>query len=189
MAHGTHQGDSIRPGYPLIVTAGVIRSDDTVLIARRESGPLAGRWEFPGGKLEPGESPEACLARELQEELGLEVQVGDIFAVVYHEYPSGPILLLAYACRLPEDGASSPGAHSPPEDGGCPHEGPCPPSEDRAPRLTEVRGPEEAASRPGRAPCRWVKIPDLHRYAFAPADLPVVEKLQRTHGSQVPARG
>ncbi|MEW6546421.1 MAG: (deoxy)nucleoside triphosphate pyrophosphohydrolase [Bacillota bacterium] len=153
---GTYEGSGIPHRYPLIVTAGVIRRDDTVLIARRESGPLAGQWEFPGGKLEPGESPEACLARELQEELGLEVEVGDIFAVVYHEYPSGPVLLLAYACRLPED---------------------------HAPRLTEGREPEEAASHPGRAPCRWVKIPDLHRYAFAPADLPIVEKLQRTHRS------
>ncbi|MEW6399341.1 MAG: (deoxy)nucleoside triphosphate pyrophosphohydrolase [Bacillota bacterium] len=105
---GTYEGRNILRGYPLIVTAGVIRKDDAVLIARRESGPLAGQWEFPGGKLEPGESPEACLARELREELGLEVEVGDIFAVVYHEYPSGPVLLLGYTCRLPERHACPP---------------------------------------------------------------------------------
>ncbi|MGB9859795.1 MAG: NUDIX domain-containing protein [Moorellaceae bacterium] len=55
---------------------------------------------MPGGKLEPGESPEACLARELKEELELEVRVGDIFAAVYHEYETGPIFLLAYTCTL-----------------------------------------------------------------------------------------
>jgi 8-oxo-dGTP diphosphatase len=86
--------------YPVIVTAAVIRDGERVLIARRESGHLAGKWEFPGGKLEPGESPEQCLAREIREELGIEVCVGDIFAVVYHEYEFGPILLLAYECKL-----------------------------------------------------------------------------------------
>lgn len=86
--------------YPLIVTAAVIRQDGKVLVARRQGGHLAGKWEFPGGKLEPGESPEACLTRELKEELELEVRVGDIFAVVYHEYETGPILLLAYTCTL-----------------------------------------------------------------------------------------
>lgn len=169
MANGTYQGSSSRPGYPLIVTAGVIRRDDTVLIARRESGPLAGQWEFPGGKLEPGESPEACLARELQEELGLEVEVGDIFTVVYHEYPGGPVLLLAYTCRLPEEDASHLSEARGPEG--------------TASRLSEARGPEGTASHPGRAPCRWVKIMDLHRYSFAPADLPIVERLQRTRRS------
>lgn len=86
--------------YPLIVTAAIIRNGNKVLIAQRQGGPLAGKWEFPGGKLEPGESPEQCLAREIKEELNLEVQVGDIFAVVYHECETGPILLLAYTCTL-----------------------------------------------------------------------------------------
>jgi len=86
--------------YPLIVTAAVIRDGDKVLIAQRQGGPLAGKWEFPGGKLEPGEGPEECLVRELREELGIEAAVKDIFAVVYHEYDFGPILLLAYACAL-----------------------------------------------------------------------------------------
>lgn len=86
--------------YPLIVTAAVIRDGDKVLVARRQSGHLAGKWEFPGGKLEPGESPEECLVRELREELSIEVAVKDIFVVVYHEYDFGPILLLAYNCTL-----------------------------------------------------------------------------------------
>lgn len=86
--------------YPLIVTAAVIREGDRVLVAQRQSGHLAGKWEFPGGKLEPGESPEECLVREIKEELELEVRVEDIFAVVYHQYETGPILLLAYTCTL-----------------------------------------------------------------------------------------
>jgi len=88
--------------YPVIVTAAVIRQGDKVLVAQRQHGHLAGKWEFPGGKLEPGESPEACLAREIKEELNLEVRVGDIFAAVYHRYETGPILLLAYTCSLAE---------------------------------------------------------------------------------------
>ena len=91
-------GTRDKSDYPIIVTAAVIRRGNKVLVARREGGDLAGRWEFPGGKLEPGESPEACLAREIKEELDLEVRVGDIFAVVYHRYQTGPILLLAYEC-------------------------------------------------------------------------------------------
>lgn len=86
--------------HPVIVAAAVIRDGDRVLVTQRPTGPLAGKWEFPGGKLKPGESPERCLVRELREELGVEVGVSDIFAVVYHEYDFGPILLLAYSCWL-----------------------------------------------------------------------------------------
>jgi 8-oxo-dGTP diphosphatase len=57
------------------------------------------KWEFPGGKVRRGESPEACLRRELSEELGIDVEVGEIFHVVHHPYPEGAVLLLAYRCR------------------------------------------------------------------------------------------
>lgn len=60
------------------VTAAVIEKDGRVLIAQRKTGDaLAGKWEFPGGKLEPGETPEACLRRELREEFGVETEIGD----------------------------------------------------------------------------------------------------------------
>ncbi len=88
---------------PLLVTAGVVRAGDKVLLARRKGGHLAGKWEFPGGKLEPGEAPEEGLKRELLEELGLEVEVGDVCAVVYHVYETGPVLLLAYFCTPKEE--------------------------------------------------------------------------------------
>jgi len=69
-----------------IVTAAIIEKDGAVLIARRKkAGRFGGVWEFPGGKLEPGESPEECLTRELREELGIDVTVGPCLgSFVYH---------------------------------------------------------------------------------------------------------
>lgn len=85
---------------PLIVTAAVIRSGDFVLITRRPDGkPHAGMWEFPGGKLDDNESPRDCLRREILEELGLEVAVGDILETAHYRYDWGPVLILAFECR------------------------------------------------------------------------------------------
>lgn len=87
------------PTETTIVTAGIIRKESTVLLTKRlNSGRHPGKWEFPGGKLEYGESPVDCLRRELLEELDLSVQVGDIYDVIHHTYEFGPILLLAYEC-------------------------------------------------------------------------------------------
>lgn len=84
---------------PLIVTAAVIRKGETILLTRRPEGTRdAGKWEFPGGKLNPDESPEEALHRELLEELNLPVAVGGIFRVVHHRYEWGAVLLLFYHC-------------------------------------------------------------------------------------------
>ncbi|HVJ93540.1 MAG TPA: NUDIX domain-containing protein, partial [Labilithrix sp.] len=70
-----------------IVAAGIVVEDARILLSRRKKGThLAGRWEFPGGKVEPGEDPRAALRRELQEELGIVVNVGEIADVTFHRY-------------------------------------------------------------------------------------------------------
>lgn len=85
---------------PLLVTAAIIQKQDRILLTLRpEDARHGGMWEFPGGKLDPGESPAEGLAREVLEELGLLIQVGPIFEVVYHRYDWGPVLILAYLAR------------------------------------------------------------------------------------------
>lgn len=72
-----------------------------MLLTRRSVGThLAGLWEFPGGKREAGESWEACLIRELREELDVDVEVGALFEEVRHEYPGKAVHLRFYRCRL-----------------------------------------------------------------------------------------
>jgi 8-oxo-dGTP diphosphatase len=83
----------------LIVTAAIIRKGHSVLLTKRlAESRHAGKWEFPGGKLEAGESPAECLQRELREELDLKIDVGAIYDVIHHRYDFGPILLLTYEC-------------------------------------------------------------------------------------------
>ncbi len=85
---------------PKQVTAAILIKDDKVLIAQRPfTDPLAGKWEFPGGKVEAFESHEECLRRELQEELGIRVQVLSLFGRNRHRYGSVTIDLWAYRVR------------------------------------------------------------------------------------------
>jgi len=85
----------------VVVVAAVVRREGRVLLTRRLKGAhLAGLWEFPGGKLEDGESPEEALARECREECGIEIAVDDILDVAFHRYPGKDVLLLFYGCRL-----------------------------------------------------------------------------------------
>ncbi len=82
------------------VTAGIIWHRDRFLLTRRPpKGLLGGPWEFPGGKVERGESLEECLKREIREELGIAVAVGDLLASVDHAYTHFRITLHAFACR------------------------------------------------------------------------------------------
>lgn len=83
------------------VTAAVIEKGERVLIAqRRPDGRRPGRWEFPGGKVEPGETAEECLAREMVEEMGVEVAVGEKLSEVEHAYPDMNIRLIALSCEI-----------------------------------------------------------------------------------------
>jgi 8-oxo-dGTP diphosphatase len=87
----------------VLVAAGVIQRDARILAARRRRGShLEGHWEFPGGKIEEGESPEECLVRELAEEIGVTVRPRGILEVVFHRYPEKNVLLLFYRCDVIE---------------------------------------------------------------------------------------
>jgi len=79
------------------VVAGVIGKGGRVLVAkRREGDKLAGKWEFPGGKVDAGETPEDALKRELHEELGIETEVGAFLCRSCHDYSHLSVELLAY---------------------------------------------------------------------------------------------
>ena len=86
---------------PMEVVAAVIERDGKILITRRPAGThLAGLWEFPGGKPEPGESPDEALRREIREELDADVSVGERLDVIDWHYPDKRVRLLFYRCRL-----------------------------------------------------------------------------------------
>lgn len=84
------------------VAAAIIERGGKFLIAQRPADDfLGGVWEFPGGKRETGEDLEACLVRELDEELAIRIEVGDLWKVVSHAYPDRKVRLHFYRCRLP----------------------------------------------------------------------------------------
>lgn len=125
------------------VAAGLIRHQGRYLIARRKpGGHLAGFWEFPGGKREPGESLEECLRRELFEELNIRVDVPVPYRIIRHEYPGKTVELHFFRCAI-EEGEAVPL------------------------ECTEIR---------------WVSPDELSQFAFPPADLTVIEALQRDAG-------
>lgn len=108
------------------------------MIAKRRIGDKqSSLWEFPGGKLEKGETPEECLRRELGEELGIQTQTGQFYASSVYEYEHGSIELLAF-------------------------------------KTTWISGDIKVNA---HDEIRWVNICDLDHYNFAPADIPIVNKL------------
>ena len=121
------------------VTAAIIMNENRVLIAERAPDEnLAGKWEFPGGKIEPGETPQECLKREIREELEVDIDVLDLFGESIYAYQNGTIKLIAFWCQW-NSGDFRLNVHS---------------------RI------------------EWVTHRELDLYDFAPADLPLVEKLK-----------
>lgn len=83
------------------VVAGFLKRDGQILVGQRpENNSLAGQWEFPGGKIEMGETPEQALARELHEELGIEAQVGELKLACTHSYGDVGIIILFYEIKF-----------------------------------------------------------------------------------------
>lgn len=83
------------------VTCAVIFHKEFILATRRSRGMhLAGKWEFPGGKIEKGETPDACIVREIQEELGIVVRPLEQLKSVEHHYPDKSIRLIPFLCEI-----------------------------------------------------------------------------------------
>jgi 8-oxo-dGTP diphosphatase len=86
----------------LVAACALVDIDGRVLLAKRPPGkPLAGLWEFPGGKVEPGETPETALVRELKEELDIDVPIRCLAPLSFasHSYPEFHLLMPLYVCR------------------------------------------------------------------------------------------
>lgn len=89
-----------RPQWIPVVTALIMKGDLVLVGLRPEGKNLAGQWEFPGGKIEAGESPEEALKRELKEELAIDAEIGEIVFAGTHSYGETGILLIFYTVRF-----------------------------------------------------------------------------------------
>ena len=100
-------GDVEKFMQTVLVAAGVVIEEKRVLLDRRRGNAhLGGMWEFPGGKVEPGEDPRQTVVRELMEEIGIRVRVGEIIDVTFHQYEDAKkavILLFFEAFRIDEN--------------------------------------------------------------------------------------
>ncbi len=98
----TQDPDHGAPPLLLVAAAALVDVDGRVLLAQRPEGKsMAGLWEFPGGKVEPGETPEACLVRELREELGVDTEESCLAPLTFasHSYDRFHLLMPLFACR------------------------------------------------------------------------------------------
>ncbi len=106
MNPNTPSPQTSNPPPPVEVSAGLVFRAGQLLITQRPAGGhLAGLWEFPGGKREPGESFESCLVRELREELGVEVCVHEEVDRITHAYPEKTVHLRFFRCTLADSAA------------------------------------------------------------------------------------
>ena len=101
LASGSNRQSNIGNHQFIEVSAALIFRNGKLLIAQRQANAhLGGLWEFPGGKREAGETFEQCLTREIQEELGVEISVGELFETITHSYPEKTVHLKFFRCRL-----------------------------------------------------------------------------------------
>lgn len=82
------------------VVAAIIHKNDCIFVTQRGYGEFKDRWEFPGGKVEPGESYESALVREIREELDVEIKVQDLFYTVDCEYPDFHLIMHCFHCVI-----------------------------------------------------------------------------------------
>ena len=145
-----------------------------ILIARRPPGrDFAGLWEFPGGGIEPGESPQAAAVRELIEETGLAARTHGALPPFDWDYPHARLRFFPVLCRLDEDESASQG--SPISQGNQGNQGsPAHPGSHAATAAASPGSPSPAARE-----LRWVALADLGDYEFPPANAALIEQLQR----------
>ena len=86
------------------VVAAVIRKDDKIFATQRGYGEFRDGWEFPGGKIEEGETPEQALAREIKEELDTEIQVGKLIDTIEYDYPKFHLSMDCFWCEIMQGG-------------------------------------------------------------------------------------
>ena len=86
------------------VVAAVIRKDNKIFATQRGYGEFKDGWEFPGGKIEEGETPEQALAREIKEELNTEIQVGELIGTIEYDYPKFHLSMDCFWCEIMQGG-------------------------------------------------------------------------------------
>ena len=82
------------------VVAAIIRASNTIFATQRGYGEFEGMWEFPGGKMEAGEQPEAALAREIREELAVEIGIDQLLCTVNYDYPQFHLTMHCFMCHI-----------------------------------------------------------------------------------------
>lgn len=82
------------------VVAAIIADNDRIFATQRGYGEFKDGWEFPGGKLEPGETPEEALVREIREELATDIEVGELLTTVEYDYPTWHLTMHCFMCKV-----------------------------------------------------------------------------------------